>query len=337
MVLPAYSPPKRSPAFTSRERQIWLLAAAGVAVVAIGFGAVREIRTELPTPPTIDKRPAQVTVNTRPDGAEIVVDGRLQGISPLTFLVAPGTHALAIRLDGAERDVPLTVTAGSQIAHYIEVPTTAKAEGEVSVVSDPAGARVLIDGHVSGVTPVVVSLSAADHQVSVSAAGGSAERTVSVEPGAKMSVVFSLAKSSASPPAGGWLALDASFELQILERDEVVGTSTTRIMLAAGRHHLVMVNRNLGYQEDRTIEIAPGRVTTLRVETPKAALSVNARPWADVSIDAADAGQTPIADLMVPIGAHQVIFRHPQYGERRETVVVTTKGPNRIAADLTKD
>jgi hypothetical protein len=31
-----------------------------------------------------------------------------------------------------------------------------------------------------------------------------------------------------------------------------------------------------------------------------------------------------------------VIFRHPQFGERRQTIVVTTKGPNRIAMDLSK-
>jgi hypothetical protein len=65
-------------------------------------------------------------------------------------------------------------------------------------------------------------------------------------------------------------------------------------------------------------------------------LSANARPWADVWIDGNDVGQTPIANLAVPIGTHQVIFRHPQFGERRQTIVVTTNGPNRIAMDLSK-
>ena len=65
-------------------------------------------------------------------------------------------------------------------------------------------------------------------------------------------------------------------------------------------------------------------------------LSANARPWADVLIDGISVGQTPIANLAVPIGTHQVVFRHPQLGERRESVVVGVKGPNRIAVDLTK-
>jgi hypothetical protein len=30
------------------------------------------------------------------------------------------------------------------------------------------------------------------------------------------------------------------------------------------------------------------------------------------------------------------VFRHPQFGERRQSVVLTGKGPNRVAVDLTK-
>jgi hypothetical protein len=64
--------------------------------------------------------------------------------------------------------------------------------------------------------------------------------------------------------------------------------------------------------------------------------SANARPWADVFVDGTSVGQTPISNLAVPIGTHQVLFRHPQLGERRESVVVNVKGPNRVAADFSK-
>jgi hypothetical protein len=131
--------------------------------------------------------------------------------------------------------------------------------------------------------------------------------------------------------------VNAPFEVQVLERDEVVGASgTTKIMLAAGKHDVLLVNRALGYQETRKFEVTGGKVTTVRVDPPKATLSVNARPWAEVTIDANAVGQTPIANLAVTIGTHQVTFRHPQFGERRQTVLVTTKGPNRIAIDMTR-
>jgi len=74
----------------------------------------------------------------------------------------------------------------------------------------------------------------------------------------------------------------------------------------------------------------------IRVDPPKATVSVNARPWAEILLDGTSVGQTPIANLLVTVGPHEMVFRHPQLAERKQTVVVTAKGPNRIAADLTK-
>ena len=63
---------------------------------------------------------------------------------------------------------------------------------------------------------------------------------------------------------------------------------------------------------------------------------MNARPWAEIIVDGANVGQTPIANIQITVGTHEMVFRHPQLGERKQTIVVTAKGPNRIAADLTK-
>jgi hypothetical protein len=38
----------------------------------------------------------------------------------------------------------------------------------------------------------------------------------------------------------------------------------------------------------------------------------------------------------VPIGSRELIFRHPDLGERRATVLVTLKEPARISMDLRK-
>ena len=50
----------------------------------------------------------------------------------------------------------------------------------------------------------------------------------------------------------------------------------------------------------------------------------------------AAAGQTPIANLSLTWGAHQLVFRRPELSERQQTVVVTASGLNRIAGDLTR-
>ena len=116
----------------------------------------------------------------------------------------------------------------------------------------------------------------------------------------------------------------------------MVGSSAaSRVMMAAGRHEMTFSNPELGFEDRRQVEIRPGATTTIRLDAT-AALNINARPWADVSVDGVSLGQTPIANHSLPLGSHLVVFRHPQFGERRENVVVTARGPNRISVDLTR-
>ena len=336
------SPPTRAETATHVRRlttvkSLRLIALAIGAVAAVGVGGVKfaDVRATR----NVEARPAKISFTTRPAGAQVVLDGRFAGVTPLTLAVDPGVHSVVLRRDEQERSLPVTVAAGAEVAQYIELPAPeprVATDGRVSIVTDPPGARVTIDGRPRGFSPVTVpDLSAEQHKVVVSSDAGVVERVVVVEPGATTSVVFALPKPS--PSAGGWLALSAPFDVQVFERDELVGVGgAAKIMLVAGRHELVLVNPTLGYQQTHRIDVAPGKVTPLRIDAPKAALNINARPWADVSIDANAVGQTPIANLLLPIGTHQLIFRHPQLGERQQSVVVTTKGPNRIAVDLTK-
>ena len=164
---------------------------------------------------------------------------------------------------------------------------------------------------------------------------GSVERTVAVAPEDTASVMFSLPKVSG--PSAGWLSISSPFDVEVDGERDVIGTSgTSRIMLAAGRHDIVLANRSLGYQESRRIDVTPGKTMAIRVEPPKVSVSVNARPWAEIVLDGNNVGQTPLANLLVTVGPHEMVFRHPQLGERKQTIVVNAKGPNRIAADLTK-
>jgi hypothetical protein len=43
-----------------------------------------------------------------------------------------------------------------------------------------------------------------------------------------------------------------------------------------------------------------------------------------------------LANIEVTAGAHQITFRHPDFAERTETVIVTAKGVNRVSVDLAK-
>lgn len=235
--------------------------------------------------------------------------------------------------------------------------------GALTVDTQPAGAEVAIDGEPRGVTPLTMTLRPGQYTVAVRLDGLERTRPITLPAGGSAAQYFELAPAATPPPdastsalagatappldpdtpapppgsVGGWLSVESPFEVRVLEGGEVVGVSSTpRIMLTAGRHQVTFSNQALDYIQTATVTINPGRRTTFVVDPPTVTLNVNARPWADVSIDNAEAGQTPIANLPVTLGSHQVVFRHPQLGERRQTIVVTASGPNRVSMDMTQ-
>ena len=125
------------------------------------------------------------------------------------------------------------------------------------------------------------------------------------------------------------------FTVEIREGGRLLGTSDAdRLMLAAGRHELEFANVSLNYSATRTVQVIAGKVTPLTLELPKGVINLNATPWAEVWIDGTRVGETPIGNLSVAIGAHEVVFKHPQFGEKRHAVSVTAGVPVRLSIDM---
>jgi hypothetical protein len=123
--------------------------------------------------------------------------------------------------------------------------------------------------------------------------------------------------------------------LQIHEGGRLLGVSDAgRLRLAEGSHTLEFVSEPLGVRFEHLIHITPGALVSVDIEPPRVPISLNAKPWADVWIDGVRAGQTPLDDLVEPVGVHQVEFRHPQLGTKRMTVVVSLKTAVRVAVDM---
>jgi serine/threonine-protein kinase len=335
---PAAAPKISAPRRGAKPRRSIVFAAVITAVAVPSLGVLAVRRFPLPQFGAAERRTGSLTIDSRPGGSQVLVDGAARGVTPLKLALDPGPHTITIRSGSDERAVPLTIAAGADVTQYFEMKATEPivVVGSLSIATDPPGARVAVDGKARGTSPLTVGdLAAEPHKVTVTNDAGSVERTVAVAAGSTTSVMFALPKTSG--PVGGWLSISSPFDVEVVENRDIIGTSgATRIMLAAGRHELVLANRSLGYQEARKIEVTAGQTTTLRVEPPKASLSVNARPWAEIIVDGTNVGQTPIANIQVSIGTHEMVFRHPQLGERKQSVVITAKGPNRIAADLTK-
>jgi hypothetical protein len=170
--------------------------------------------------------------------------------------------------------------------------------------------------------PVTTAPKSADTSASAAAApkndGGSADKPV-----------------PAGPKFGG-VKLASTIDLQVFESNNLLGSTAGPIAINEGTHALELVNDLLGFRTTKTINVKAGQMTAITVPVPDGRVSINAVPWADVVIDGTPAGQTPIANLALKIGQHEVVFRHPQLGEQRQTITVKTDGLTRVSAVLQK-
>ena len=326
------------PVTPRRTRWLWMTAGAALAAGAVAAAVLVAPRLlglmEAQAPPVT---PGRVTIATTPPGAEVTIDGQSRGLAPVAVPLDPGHHTIVLRRGAVERTIAVQVASGAEMLQHFEfAPDPAPVDlSSLSITTDPPGARVMIDGQARGTSPLAVSdLTVGQHKVTVTGDNGTVERQVTTEAGVASSVVFSLPRTQGV--SVGWLSVTSPFEVQVVERGEVVGTSaSTRIMIPAGTHDADIVNESLGFSERRRIVVTQGATAAITIDA-RAPLSANARPWAEVLIDGRAIGQTPIANFQVTLGTHQIVFRHPDLGERQQTIIVTAKSPNRIAADLTK-
>ena len=82
------------------------------------------------------------------------------------------------------------------------------------------------------------------------------------------------------------------------------------------------------------VTVTAGKVMTLPLEVPRGVVNLNASPWAEVFVDGQRVGETPIGNLAMTIGPHEIVFRHPQFGEKRHAVSVTVGVPVRLSVEM---
>ena len=138
------------------------------------------------------------------------------------------------------------------------------------------------------------------------------------------------------PPAPrlGSMTVTSAVDLQVLKDGNPVGSTAGPITLSEGTHNLEFANDELGFRIRQSVSIKNGKSTPVNIGVPNGRVSINAVPWAEVIIDGNAAGETPIANLALPIGTHEIVFRHPQLGERKQTVVIKVDGLLRVTQTL---
>ena len=171
--------------------------------------------------PTIQLEPAnaRLLVNTIPRSANVTVNGRYRGQSPVNLSLSPDiNYEIGMSKAGygvAQRKIRLQAAASEEIT----VDLTART-GQVTVRSYPSDATVYVDGRARGTGTVTVNLSSAPHRIEVRRQGyESYGRSITPRPGYPQTVQIRLRSEEEIRQASIALTITTSND-QVLRRVE---------------------------------------------------------------------------------------------------------------------
>jgi hypothetical protein len=140
---------------------------------------------------------ADITVEVKPVGATIAVDGRPAGTAPLAkpLAIAAGTHTLEVTATGFQsqkRDLMVSAGVPATLTFdLVAIPRT----GKVRISTTVPRAMISVDGKPIGVSPVEVELEPGGHAVEVSASGYQVRRDeIAVAAGQRRALELTLVK-----------------------------------------------------------------------------------------------------------------------------------------------
>ena len=220
---------------------------------------------------------------------------------------------------------------------------------EVTLMTPDPGAAVTVNGQSAGVTPLQLTIGPEMRLISVASprppapkqelvVGSTGQQRTVLENGREpvRADPRSGPVSTAAPaPRVGGIRVSSPIELEVFEGDTRLGSTAAGILsAAAGRHEFDLVNSALGFKSRQVVQIKAGLTVPLTVSPPNGSININAVPWAEVLIDGKSIGETPIGNFSIPLGEHEITFRHPQLGEVRRTAVVRADAVTRVSANL---
>ena len=228
---------------------------------------------------------AGVQINSKPPGAEVMVDDVVLGTTPLATELLQGQRTIQLTLAGYQpASMQQAIKAGTTLA--LDTIELQPDNGRLQLGSRPAGATVSIDGAFRGSTPVTVELaSGTEHRVRLSKPGYRiAEQTVTLEPDAEQSLHIDLTAEHGivfvtSRPADAGLTLDG----------KPAGTGTQRLRLTTRAHTLTFSK--------------PGFASQTVTLTPRAGISQNV----DIRLKTLAQAQTDATRPTVRTAAGQVL------------------------------
>ncbi|MBQ6457952.1 MAG: PEGA domain-containing protein [Kiritimatiellae bacterium] len=269
------------------------------------------------------KKPVRVDLTSRPEAAEVAVDGEVRGVTPLSlFDLAPGTHRARFSLKGHESADEFFEVADSP--HVLRHAALEPLKGLLLLTTEPAGCEVSQDGISLGTTPrLIVSLDVNKPHKLLLSKNGCQSKTIEIRFNSRAPLVRheklvldSGSLSVSSVPVGAKVTVDG------------MARGVAPLVLSDIPKGRVAVTFELeGYETaKREISVAAGETKELAValEPIPGSLFVTSVPdAARIYVDGEACGKAPVSLERVKPGVHLVRAELDGYGTVAREVKVS--------------
>lgn len=311
---------------------------------------VRRVRSLQDTFMPLVKKEQPATLEVRADadknafGAQVWLDGQLQGTIPVTLKATDGRHLIEIKKDEFETFAQwVDVKEGDRLAIQPMLKAVVKDKfGEVFVEADVADAEVYLDGnkHDDSTPTVIRKVLVGPHVIEVRKAPAMPwKQTINVTEGTPVKVRAEL-KATIGGPSGTVRVLSNVEKARVFLDGKDLGPAPLDVKDIKPGEHLIEV-RAPGYLAgEKRVTVGAGDAQVLKFDLqPEASAAtgllkvVSRVPEATVYLDGKNIGKVP-QDKDVPAGEHFVVVEKEGFTKFEKKIVIEAGQTITVSAEL---
>ena len=211
---------------------------------------------------SLKKRQATLNVYSTPDGAEVSIDGRKYGNTPLTIEdLTVGTHNIII---SKPEWLPYISKVQLDKDKVNTVEVDLKKQPILSVYSKPIGAQIYVGNDLLGITPKEnIDIYLGESKITLKGVKGYEEYTETIifKPGDKKTINANLVKKSGSLKIEDYEISDVNFE--VIEDKSISGVSPSTVDYIPVGSYTLLFHKQGYLSQQKKIEIKWKQTTTV--------------------------------------------------------------------------
>lgn len=299
-----------------------------------------DIEVEIRSTPSINRQmvklPGAITIATKPvDGAELLLNGKPVGTTPVTLELEAGEYELRATAERYLPAVQMVEVEGMAAKQAVDL-TLEPGWGTVTITSEPQGAQVSLDGTPVGTTPLKIEPMAGKHQADFHKNGWkAAARTFSIEPKQELTMPVVVLEQPdvtielTSTPGGSGVVLNGQYQ----------GVTPLTLTLPPGQEHQLSVSKQGHVKRSLSIQGEPGETKRLNVhlEPEYGFVFITSLPAdAKLTIDGKPMGEAT-ARLRLSVSSHKIEVSKDGYQSFSTTLTPSAAASKKLDIVLKTD